>query len=73
MPRDIQELAWAMNRTEASVLMRIGNFDFLDSSVSSTGLSHAAQLTRDIWAEYERDPQRVGAEARRAYLNHVGT
>ena len=63
-------LAEAMNRTSASILMRIGNFDYLDPSVSG-GFSHPAKLTVDIWAEYEREPERVLAEARRAYLSLV--
>ena len=63
-------LAEAMNRTSASIVMRIGNFDYLDPSVSG-GLSHPAKLSVDIWAEYEQDPERVLAEARRAYLNLV--
>jgi hypothetical protein len=62
-------LARAMNRTEASIWMRKGNFDSLDPSVPGAGLNHPAKLTVDIWAEYERKPERVSAEARRAYLN----
>ena len=70
-PQAIRELAWAMNRTEAAIQMRIGNFDSLDSSVPSKGLSNAAQLTKDIWGEYQRDPKRISAEALRAYSNLV--
>ena len=62
-------LAKVMKRTAASVLMRKGNFDSLDPSVPGAGLNHAAKLTADIWAEYAREPERVYAEARRAYLN----
>ena len=58
-----------MNRTEASIWMRKGNFDSLDPSVPGAGLNNTAKLTVDIWAEYERKPERVSAEARRAYLN----
>ena len=69
-------LAKAMSRTEASIWMRKGNFDSLDPSVRGAGLNHPAKLTVVIWAEYERDQERVFAEARRAYLNlgrQVGT
>ena len=68
----IKMLAKAMNRTEASIWMRKGNFDSLDPSVDGAGLNHPAKLTVAIWAEYERDPERVLAEARRSYLNLVG-
>ncbi len=72
----IRTLANSMNRTEASIWMRKGNFDSLDPSVPGVGLSQSAKLTRDIWAEYEKDPERVLAEARGAYLKlkrHSGT
>ena len=68
----VSTLAGAMNRTEASVWMRKGNFDSLDPSVPEAGLSNAARLTVDIWVEYEHDPDRILSEARRAYLNLVG-
>ena len=64
-------LAEAMNRTNGSILMRIGNFDSLDPSVLGKGFNHTAKLTEEIWAEYERDPERVFAEARRAYLETI--
>lgn len=65
----IRMLAASMKRTEASIWMRKCNFDSLDPSVPGTGLNHPAKLTVGIWAEYERDPVRVLAEARRAYRN----
>ena len=64
---DVARLARAMHRTVASIWMRKGNFDSLDPSVPGSGLSNAAQLTVDIWAEYLKDPERIYAEARRAY------
>ena len=67
----IGTLADAMGRTEASILMRKGNFDSLDPSVPGRGLNHPAKLTVAIWTEYERDPKRVRREAQRAYLNLV--
>ena len=60
-------LPW--DESEAAIWMRKGNFDSLDTSVTGAGLRNTAQLTVDIWAEYERDPERVLAEALRAYLN----
>ena len=65
------EIARAMNRTPASILMRKGNFDSLDPSVPGVGLSNAANLTRNVWREYERDPEGVLAEARKAYLRLI--
>ena len=64
-------LAEAMGRTVASIWMRKGNFDSLDTAVPGVGLRSAAKLTVDIWAEYQRDPDQVLSEARRAYLNLV--
>ena len=68
---EIDKLAKAMNRTEASIWMRKGNFDSLDPSVRGKGLNHPANLTVAIWSEYEEDPKRVLSEARRAYLSLV--
>ena len=65
----IAELASAMNRTEASIWMRRGNFVSLDPSVPDVGLSHPAQLTRCVWAEYEHDPERILTEGRDAFLS----
>ena len=64
-------LAKAMNRTEASIWMRKGNFDSLDPH-AGIGLNHPAKLTKDIWAEYEEAPKRLFAEAHRAYLCIAG-
>ena len=64
----VHALAGAMGRTVASVWMRKGNFDSLVPAVPGVGLSRAAKLTVDIWTEYERSPERVLSEARRAYL-----
>ena len=63
----IAELAGAMERTEASIWMRKGNFDSLDPSVPGVGLRSAARLTKRVWSEYQQDPQRVLAEARDAF------
>ena len=63
----VADLAEAMERTEASIWMRKGNFDSLDPSVPGVGLRSAAQLTKRVWAEYQENPQRVLAEARDAY------
>ena len=65
---EARELARAMNRTEAAIWMRKGNFDFLDPSVSG-GLSNLSKLTRTVWDEYQRDPVRILAEARSGFLN----
>ena len=65
----VSALASAMDRTVASIWMRKGNFDSLDSSVPGVGLRGAARLTVTIWAEYERNTEQILSEARRAYLN----
>ena len=68
---DVGRLAKAMPHNENAIVILNRNFDYLDPSVRG-GRSNAAKLTREIWAKYERDPERVLAEARRAYLNLVG-
>ena len=64
-------LAGAMDRTVASIWMRKGNFDALDTAVLGAGLKSASKLTVDIWAEYQREPEQVLSEARRAYWDLV--
>lgn len=64
----IGELARAMNRTESTIWMRKGNFDSIDPSTPGKGLINAAQLTRDIWDEFQQDPRRIREESRKAYL-----
>ena len=59
-------LAKAMNRSEASIVMRIGNFDSLDPA-AGRGLHKAANLTKTIWQEYQDHPQLVRREAREAF------
>ena len=65
---EIAKLASVMGRTEASVWMRKGNFDSLDPSVPGVGLRSASRQTKSVWSEYQRDPERMLAEAREAYL-----
>ncbi len=69
---DIARLAEAMNRTESAIVMRNGNFDAVDPSYPGVGLWSASRLTRDTWAEYERDPERIRAEARAAFEYLLG-
>ena len=64
---DTVRLAANMGRSLYSLTMRKRNFDWLDPLVG-TGLSNAARLTHMIWDEYDADPDRLMAEARRAYL-----
>ena len=68
-------LAKAMDRTQDSIWMRKGNFDSCDPAITGTGrkgLPKAAKLTRDIWAEYEADPDKVLSDARLAYVRLIG-
>ena len=64
---DIVRLAAGMERTEASIWMRRGNFESLDPSTPGVGLRSAAKLTQDVWAEYQRNPERVLRQARAAF------
>ena len=65
---DLRNLSVAMGRSTSSLLMRKANFDALDPSVPSSGLSNAATLTREVWNEYQKRPVQIAAEAHRAYL-----
>ena len=65
---DVCMLAKAMNRSKNSIRALKCNFDFLDYSVLG-GWSNCANLTKEIWAEYEQNPDGIRAEGRRAYLN----
>ena len=67
----VRNLAKAIPHNENAIVKLKRNFDSLDTT-PGIGLSNAAKLTKQIWAEYERDPERVLDEARRAYLNLVG-
>ena len=69
---DIQRLDKVMICSIDSILMRKRNFDSLDSSITGPALRNAAKLTKEIWAEYKRDPEGVLVEARMAYLSLVG-
>ena len=69
---DVAKLAAAMGRSVNSITMRKRNFDSLDPAIPGAGLKNFAQLTREIWNEYVAQPERVIAEAKRAYGNIVG-
>ena len=51
--------AESIERTVASVTMRIANFNSLDTSMPGTGLTKAANLTKEIWREYKDDPKQA--------------
>lgn len=68
---DIDKLAAGMCRTADAVVYRIGNFDSLDPSVHIKGWDRYARQTADVWSEYQRDPDRVCAEAHEAYQRLV--
>ena len=63
----IEQLARAMDRTTGAVWMQKLDIDSLDLSVPGVGLQSASQLTKSVWSEYQRDPERTLAEAREAY------
>ena len=65
----VARLAAEMGRSVNSLTMRKRNFDSLDPAVPGTGLKNFAQLTRQVWNEYVAEPERVIAEAKRAYGN----
>ena len=70
---DLLNLSVAMGRSTSSLLMRKANFDSLDPSVPSSGLSNAAKLTREVWDEYQKRPVQIATEAHRVYLKLLST
>ena len=67
----VGNLAKAMRRTKASIWMRKANFDSLDESVTGKGLGNAAQLTGDVWKEYQSSPDVTLAKAKIGYSSFV--
>ena len=55
----------------SSIRMRLGSFLHLDPNASGKGLYNAAQLTRDVWAEYEADPVGTIDKAFYAYMDFI--
>ena len=68
----VVKLAKITRHPENSICWLDGNFHSLDQSSQQVGAVNASKLTKSIWAEYKRDPERVLVEARRAYLDLVG-
>ena len=66
----IAVLSKAIGRKQGALKAIAGKFDFLDPEIDG-GIPNPAQLTRDIWAEYENDPERVLSEAYLAYIRLV--
>ena len=65
-----EELAKAMGRTVDSISMRIANYRSQDPAYSGRGLEGGGSYVK-IWREYEANPDRVLAEAWRAYQEFV--
>ena len=66
----IETLAKAMGRTVSSIAMRIANYRSQDPAYPGRGLEGGGQYIK-IWREYESDPDRLLAEARRAYQERI--
>ena len=49
------------------------NFDSLDPIVPGNALGNSAQLAREVWNYYQRNPIGVMTEAHRAYRKILGT
>ena len=59
-----------IDRKQGALKALAGKFDFLDPEIEG-GIPNPAQLTREIWAEYESAPERVLSEAYLAYIGLV--
>ena len=66
----IAAVSKAIDRKPGALKVIAGKFDFLDPQTDG-GIPNPAQLTREIWAEYESDPERVLSEAYLAYVRLV--
>ena len=66
----IAALSKAIDRKQGALKAIAGKFDFLDPEIDG-GIPNPAQLTREIWAEYESDPERILSEAFLAYVRLV--
>lgn len=62
----VHSLADAIDRSVASVTMRIGDFTSLDPSIRGKGLTSTATLAEQVWAEYVSDLKRVLSDGRKA-------
>ena len=67
----VHSLTDAIDRSVASVTMRIGNFNYLDPSIRGKGLTSTTTLTEQFWAEYVNDPKRILSEGRKAFFELV--
>lgn len=65
-----EKLAIAMGRTNASIAMRIANYRSEDPAYPGRGLEGGGPYI-EIWREYEGAPDRLLAEARRAYQEFI--
>lgn len=65
-----KKLADSMERTDSSISKRIQNYKSLDPAYPGRGLEGGGPYI-EIWREYEGDPDRVLAEARRAYQEFI--
>ena len=66
----IAAFAGATGRKPGALKALGRKFDFLDPEIDG-GFPNPSRLTRDIWAEYENDPEGVMSEAYMAYVRLV--
>ena len=69
---NIAALSKAVGRKQGALKVIAGKFDFLDPEIDG-GIPNPGQLTREIWADYESDPERVLPEAYLAYIRLVAS
>lgn len=71
---EVVELARVLDRTPASVAMKLGNLTALDPEEKNRGvkgLSGASRLDREVWGEFSSDWEGVSAESERLWQKEV--
>lgn len=73
---DIIAVAAALDRTPSAVAMKCCNLAAFDSSHQArgvSGLSNASRLDREIWEDFQTDPEQTAFDAEKAYSKAMGT
>ena len=67
-------IKWAkiIGRSPGGLYTKICNFGHCDSVVKAKGLSHTGKLDSIIWAEFERDPEKVIFESEQLLAHKMG-
>ena len=67
-------IKWAkiIGRSPGGLYTKICNFGYCDSGVQAKGLSHTGKLDQIMWAEFERNPEKLIFESEQLLANKMG-